>query len=120
MDTVAPPPVRSYRLRLGLLLGVVGFLGVASTLLIDMERLIALLPVKVEVKITPGLKALSLVQPTFLVALAVVVGLFANQRTGLRAPVFEALARREPWLALLRRAILPGWLAGGAHACQSG
>lgn len=112
-----PPKLNSEtpRLRLGLLLGALGFFGAASVLLIDIEKLISLLPPSANpcnVKVTPALMLLSLVQPAVLIALAVTVGLFATKGTGLRAPVFEAAARREPWLGILGRAVPIGIVGG--------
>lgn len=103
--------ISSFKKRLFLILFVAGFAGVASFLLVDLAALVALFPVRdgMEVPvITPVIKLLSLVQPTVLVLLAVLIGVVLAQRVGLSAPVAEAIAAGRPVVPALKPQIVPG------------
>ncbi len=105
----------SARTRLSLVLWVAGFSGAVSFLFIDFEALIALLPVvpgRDYPRVTPLLKALSLVQPAVFITLAVLAGHFLAPKTGLTAPAAEAWADGRPVLPALRPQWLPGLLGG--------
>ena len=56
----------------------------------------------------PALKLLSLVQPTILVFVAVLIGLVLAPKVGLSAPVADALAAGGPAVSALRPQLLPG------------
>ena len=99
--------------RLFLILFMLGFLGVASLLLIDFSAIAALFPGTSGVTtITPALKLLSLVQPSLLLAVAVVVGVALAPRVGLSAPAAEALAAGGNIFTALRSQLAPGVLGG--------
>ena len=89
-------------------------MGIVSFLLIDLSALVALIPdtTRTVPTITPALKLLSLVQPTLLLTVAVVVGIALAPRVGLSAPAAEALAGGGDVLRSLRSQIVPG-VAGG-------
>jgi len=98
--------------RLFLILFFLGFLGVASLLLIDWSAIIALIPSTGAPTITPVLKLLSLVQPSLILAVAVVIGVALAPRVGLSAPAAEALAGGGNIFTSLRSQLAPGVLGG--------
>jgi hypothetical protein len=88
---------------------------VLSFLLVDLDALLAILPVPAgtEVpKFTPALKLLSLIQPAVLLALAVLVGVALAPRVGLSSPVAEAAASGGRLSSALRPQIIPGLVGG--------
>ncbi|HKX83425.1 MAG TPA: CPBP family glutamic-type intramembrane protease, partial [Pyrinomonadaceae bacterium] len=102
------------KLRLFLILLTIGFLGVLSLLLIDMEGIITLLPIPAEEipTITPALKLLTLVQPTLILAVCVLVGVALASKVGLTSPVAEAAANRGDLVSALKPQIIPGLIGG--------
>ncbi|MGH9908665.1 MAG: CPBP family intramembrane glutamic endopeptidase, partial [Pyrinomonadaceae bacterium] len=92
-----------------------GMAGILSFLLIDLSAMLALVPVPAGTKIptfTPALKLLSLIQPSLILAVAVLVGVTLASRVGLRAPVAEALAARREVGSALRPQVVPGIVGG--------
>lgn len=90
-------------------------LGVLSLLLLDVQAIIAAVPLPAEqVELPPPalLKILTLLQPTVLMTLAVAVGCFLAGKVGLHSPLAEAVANREPAFKKLVPQILPGILVG--------
>lgn len=97
--------------RLFLILFGAGFTGVLSFLLIDLSALVALVPLSPGSErptITPALKILSLIQPSVLVAVAVLIGVVLAPRVGLSAPFAESLAAEHPALPALKPQFIPG------------
>ena len=92
-------------------------LGVLSFLLVDLGALIRAVPLP-EGTPPPELppmwlfKILSLIQPTVIVSVAVLVGVRLASRVGLHAPAAEATANGEPFLTKLKPQIVPGVIAG--------
>ena len=69
---------RTFKRRLFLILFLSGMAGVASFLLVDLAGIVARVPVPPGTEppvITPLLKFLSLIQPTVLLAVAVLIGI---------------------------------------------
>jgi hypothetical protein len=107
----------SVKQRLFWILWVAGISGVLSFLFVDLSALIAAVPrplgePPVELPPPALLKIVSLIQPTVIVTIAVIVGVCLAERVGLHAPAAEALARRDKFFSALKRQILPGVLAG--------
>lgn len=102
------------KVRLFLILLATGFLGVLSLLLVDMAGIITLLPIPSEEipTITPAIKLLTLVQPTLLVAICVLVGVALASSVGLASPVAEAAATRGDLVAALKPQVIPGLIGG--------
>lgn len=103
--------------RLFWILWIAGIAGVLSLLLIDLSKLIASVPqppgaTPVDLPSPALLKILSLIQPTIIVTIAVLIGVWLAGRVELHAPAAEALARRDNFFAALKPQILPGILAG--------
>ena len=100
--------------RLFLILFFLGLTGVLSILLIDLSALAALIPHTTGdiPTITPALKLLSLIQPSLLLAVAVVIGVALARRVGLSAPAAEALARGGNVFTSLRSQLAPGVVGG--------
>ncbi|HKV33347.1 MAG TPA: CPBP family intramembrane glutamic endopeptidase [Pyrinomonadaceae bacterium] len=101
----------SFKKRLFLILFLAGFIGVLSFLLVDLAALIALVPIRPGVArpvIPPALKVLSLIQPSVLLAVAVLVGVVLAPRVGLTAPVAESLAAGRAAVSALRPQLIPG------------
>jgi hypothetical protein len=105
-----------FNTRLFVILWLAGFAGVISILAIDFNGLIAILPGEEIPAITPALKILSLVQPSILLAIAVLVGVALARKVGLSAPIAEAATGGGDWVSALKPQIVPGisgGLAGG-------
>jgi membrane protease YdiL (CAAX protease family) len=98
--------------RLFLILFCLGFLGVLSILLIDLSAVAALIPAADVPRITPAIKILSLIQPTVLVGVAVLIGIVFAPKVGLSAPASEAFAAGEQVWPVLKSQILPGVVGG--------
>jgi len=104
-----------FNLRLFVVLLLAGLTGVVSLWLIDLNGLLSVLPTPPEAEIptvTPALKILSMIQPSFLLAAAVFVGVALAHRVGLSSPVAEAVANGGDVLSALRPQILPGIVGG--------
>lgn len=102
--------------RLFIILFFAGFVGIVSFLLIDIEGLLSILPLPAGTEVPPMpiwmIKGLGLIQPTVILAIAVLIGIALAPKVGLSAPVAEALAEKGDWLAALRAHILPGIIGG--------
>lgn len=88
--------------------------GIVSFLFIDIEAVIALIPgPRPEMPFSPMvLKLISLIQPSVILAIAILVGTALAARVGLHSPAAEAAANGEPVLPALRPQIVPGVIAG--------
>lgn len=92
-----------------------GLVGISSFLLVDLSALLAVLPVPPEAEIppiTPALKLLSLIQPSILLTLAVIVGVAIASKVGLSSPAAEAAARGGNLISALKPQIVPGIIGG--------
>lgn len=92
-------------------------LGVLSFLLVDLEALIRAVPMPegtppVELPPMWLFKIVSLIQPTVIVTVAVMVGVGLAPRVGLHAPAAEAAAKGEAFIEKLKPQIVPGVIAG--------
>lgn len=105
---------RAFKTRLFVILFLLGLLGVVSLLLIDLSAVAALVPrpTRELPPITPALKLLTLVQPSLILAVAVVIGVALAPRVGLSAPVAEALAGDGDVFTSLRPQLVPGVIGG--------
>jgi hypothetical protein len=103
-----------FRTRLFLVLFLAGMAGVVTFLLVDLAALVALFPALANSQpvITPAIKLLSVVQPTVLLVVAVLVGVALAPKVDLSAPVAEAVAARQRVGPALRPQVLPGLLGG--------
>ncbi len=91
-----------------------GFVGILSFLLVDLNRLMEILPPDIgpapmDLRL---LKGLSLIQPTVILAISVLVGVGLAAKVGLSAPVAEGLASGGDWLAAFKPQIIPGIIGG--------
>lgn len=105
----------NFKIRLFVILWVAGVVGVLSFLLVDLTALLALLPVPGETEIppvTPAIKVLSLIQPTVLMSIAVLIGVALASKVGLSAPVAEAAAGNGQLASALKPQIIPGLIGG--------
>jgi hypothetical protein len=106
--------------RLFLILWLAGMIGVLSFLLVDVNALVAKMPIPPGTEIpnfTLPLKFLSLIQPAVILAFAVLLGVALASKVGLSSPVAEALASGGRLGSAFKPQILPGivgGLAGGA------
>lgn len=99
--------------RLFWILFLSGMAGVVSFLLIDLSKLITLLPPGTEVPtITPLIKILSLIQPGVILLAAVLIGIALSPKVGLSAPFAECVAAGEKCFAVLRPQVVPGLIGG--------
>jgi hypothetical protein len=103
------------RLKLFAVLWAAGVAGALSFWLVDLSALVGLIPgaAEAEVPFSPlMLKVVSVVQPSVLLALAVLGGVLLAPKVGLHAPVAEALVHGRPIGSALRLQILPGLIGG--------
>ena len=105
-----PPETSTFpRRRLGILLWSAGTLGAVAVTVTVLPMLSGTMPL-------PGplwlILMASFFQSALIVALAVWIGVALSPAVGLRTPVFEAAARREPLWPALGPQILPGLIAG--------
>jgi len=104
-----------FKPRLFLILWLSGLTGVFSLLFIDLNALIAILPLPAGTEvpaITPALRLLSLIQPAIILSAAVLVGVLLASKVGLSSPVAEAAARGDDSVSALRPQIIPGIVGG--------
>jgi hypothetical protein len=97
------------RLRLGVLIGLAGFIGAASVTLTVLPRFAAQAALPAPMWL---ISVASLFQSAVLLALAAWSGVALAPTVGLRAPAFEAAALRLPFLPALKPQVLPGLIAG--------
>ena len=105
----------SFRTRFFVILLTAGFAGILSLLLVDLSALLAILPATAGARMPFSpliIKALSLIEPTLFLSLAVFGGITLAPKVGLRAPAFEAWARRDNFLVALKPQIVPGFVGG--------
>ncbi|HET9526795.1 MAG TPA: CPBP family intramembrane glutamic endopeptidase [Pyrinomonadaceae bacterium] len=105
----------NFKTRLFLILFFAGMTGVMSFLLVDLAALVALFPVpegSEATTITPAIKLLSVIQPTVLLAVAVLIGVLLANRVGLSSPFAESVAAGHPAFATLKPQLAPGLLGG--------
>jgi len=103
------------QIKLFLILLTTGLLGVVSFLLVELSALIAILPIPSGTEIppiTPGLKILSLVQPSVILFVAVLVGVALASKVGLSSPAAEATASGTDFVSALKPQIVPGIIGG--------
>lgn len=102
--------------RLFLILWAAGFAGILSILLIDLKGLIEIVPLPPGTEVPQInltlLKFISLIQPTVILSVAVLIGVGLASKVGLSAPVAESMASRGNWFAALKPQIVPGIIGG--------
>lgn len=100
--------------RFFITLWLAGFVGILSFLLLDISKILEIMPPTVEVPQVPFLliKVVSLIQPTVILTVAVLIGIGLAAKVGLAAPVAEAFSERRAWVDVLRTQIVPGVLGG--------
>lgn len=104
-----------FNTRLFIILWLAGLAGVLSFLLVDVDALIAILPIPAGTDIptfTPTLKFLSLIQPAVILAVAVLVGVVFASKVGLSSPVAEAAASGGDTVSAFNPQIIPGIIGG--------
>lgn len=103
-----------FNTRLFIILWLAGMTGVLSLLLIDLDALIAILPVPAgtEIPPIPVLKLLSLIQPAVILSIAVLVGVVLASKVGLSSPVAEAAASGGNLVSAFKPQIVPGIVGG--------
>jgi len=105
----------SVQIKLFLILLAAGLLGVFSFLLVDLSALLAILPIPSETEIPPitlAIKILSLIQPSVILFVAVLVGVILASKVGLKSPVAEAAASGTDLVSALKPQIVPGIIGG--------
>jgi hypothetical protein len=103
------------RTKLFVILWIAGMTGILSLLLVDLCALLRSLPVTAgkEMPFPPLIMGvLSLIQPTVLMSLAVVVGTTLAHKVRLSAPVAEAAAAQASLVSALRPQIFSGVIGG--------
>ena len=104
-----------FKTRLFVILWLAGLAGVLSLLLVDLDALIAILPVPAGTQmptITPAFKLLSLIQPAVILSVAVLVGVVLASKVGLSSPVAEAAASGGDAVSAFKPQIIPGLIGG--------
>jgi len=111
--------------KLFLILWLAGLVGILSFLLVDLSALLANFPGQAveELPPIPALKFLTLIQPSVILTVAVLIGVVLGSKVGLSSPAAEALASGGEVISALKPQILPGiigGLAGGAGIVLTG
>jgi len=104
-----------FNTRLFVILWLAGLAGVLSFLLVDLDALLAILPVPAGTEvptITPALKLLSLIQPAVILSVAVLVGVVLASKVGLSSPVAETAASGGDLVSAFKPQIIPGIVGG--------
>ncbi|CAN5251610.1 CPBP family intramembrane metalloprotease [soil metagenome] len=104
-----------FNTRLFIILWLAGLTAVLSLLLIDLDALIAILPIPAGTEIpiiTPAFKLLSLIQPAVILSVAVLVGVVLASKVGLSSPVAEAAASGGNSVSAFKPQIIPGIVGG--------
>lgn len=105
----------SFKTKLFVILWLAGLAGVLSFLLVDLDALIAILPLPEGTEIpfsTTVLKLLSLIQPAVILLVAVLVGVALAPKVGLSSPVAEAVAGNGQLSSAFKPQIIPGLVGG--------
>ena len=105
----------NFKTKLFIILWSAGMLGVLSFLLVDLSRLISMLPGVADQEMPlspPVMKLLSIVQPSLFLALAVLSGVILAPKVGLSAPAAEAAASRKSVASAIFPQIIPGIIGG--------
>jgi hypothetical protein len=97
------------RLRVGILLWSAGIMGAVTVTIGVLPQLSAKIPLPAPLWL---ITAAGVFQSALIVALAVWGGVALAPAVGLRAPAFEAAARRRPIMPALKPQIVPGVIAG--------
>ncbi len=104
-----------FNTRFFIVLWLAGLAGVFSFLLVDLDALIAILPIPARTEIptiTPTLKLLSMIQPAVILSVAVLVGVALVSKVGLSSPVAEAAASGGDAVSAFKPQIIPGIVGG--------
>ena len=104
-----------FNTRLFVILWLAGLAGVISFLLIDLNALIAMLPIPpgTEMPLSiPALKLATVIQQAIILAVAVLVGVVLAAKVGLSSPVAEAAASGGDSVAAFKPQIIPGIIGG--------
>ena len=104
-----------FNTQLFIILWLAGLAGVLSLLLIDLDALIKTLPIPAGTEIptiTPALKLLSVIQPTVILSVAVLVGVALASKVGLSSPVAEAAASGGDAVSAFKPQIISGIVGG--------
>jgi hypothetical protein len=105
----------NFKTRLFIVLWLAGMSGILSFLLVDLNALIAILPLPAGTEVPmsiPALKLLSLIQPAVILAVAVLVGVVLAAKVGLSSPVAEAVASGGDPVSAFKPQIIPGIVGG--------
>lgn len=105
----------NFKTKLFITLWSAGILGIFSFLLVDLSALLNLFPASAgeELPFSPlALKFISLIQPTILLALAILTGIALAPKVGLSAPAAEAAASGKSVIPAIIPQIIPGIIGG--------
>ena len=104
-----------FNTRLFVILWLAGLAGVLSFLLIDLNALIAILPIPpgTEMPLSiPAMKLVTVIQQAIILAVAVLVGVVLASKVGLSSPVAEAAASGGDSVSAFKPQIIPGIVGG--------
>jgi len=104
-----------FNTRLFVILWLAGLAGVISFLLIDLNALIAILPIPpgTEMPLSiPAMKLVTVFQQAIILAVAVLVGVVLASKVGLSSPVAEAAASGGDSVSAFKPQIIPGIVGG--------
>lgn len=107
--------MKSNKLKLGILLFILGFTGILSTLLLDIP-----LPEKYAAEInkvfSPELfKVLSLINPTIMLVGAIFIGVYFHEKVNLKVPILKSFISKtkiENAASIIKYGIIGGIIAG--------
>ena len=105
----------NFKTKLFIILWLTGMAGILSILLIDLEALIAILPLPAGTEIplsTPLMKLFSILQPAVILSVAVWAGVVLASKVGLFSPAAEVLAGGGSLASAFKPQVIPGIIGG--------
>lgn len=105
----------NFKTKLFIILWSAGMLGILSFLLVDLSALLSLFPAAADEELPfslTALKFISLIQPSILLALAVLTGILLAPKVNLSAPAAEAAAGGKSIIPAIVPQIVPGLIGG--------
>lgn len=103
------------KIRLGVLVFLIGFTGVVSTLLMDMPLPEGVKDIVLEVFTPWQLKLLNLINPTILLLISVTMGVLLYDKVGFKLPIIERVISKhkiQKSSGLLKYGVIGGLISG--------
>lgn len=105
------------KIKIAVILFILGFAGVltlmTTNLFSGLENYLPQDALEELEKIPKAvLKLLTLIQPTILLLIAIIIGVFTYKKAGLTLPIIEGVILKQPWKSILKEQLKYGILGG--------